>query len=253
MIAYSLSGLFSSIEVLIVIVGAILVMNTLKASGGMAAINNGFRSVNPDARIQAIIIGFMFGSFIEGAAGFGTPSALAAPLMISLEFPPVAAVVVSLIFDTCSVAFGAIGTPTAQSFACLGPEIATESYQKMLSLWTSIPHALVGVFVPFLAIAVMCRFFSKEKSIKPALEILPFALFAGVCFSVPYLLINIFIGHEFPSLFGGLIGLAITVFAARVKFWSPSGFGALTPRSSGMRNGKRLSSRKHRNSPICPC
>ena len=82
--AYSISGLFSSFEVLIIIFGAILVMNTLKMSGGMVAINNGFRSISPDARVQAVIIGFLFVSFIEAAAGFGTPAALAAPLMISL-------------------------------------------------------------------------------------------------------------------------------------------------------------------------
>ena len=93
--AYSIAGLFSSIEVLIIIFGAILVMNTLKMSGGMMAINNGFRSISPDARVQAVIIGFLFVSFIEAAAGFGTPAALAAPLMISLGFPPVAAVVVA--------------------------------------------------------------------------------------------------------------------------------------------------------------
>ena len=85
--AYSIAGLFSSIEVLIIIFGAILVMNTLKLSGAMSSIGNGFRSVSGDARVQAIIIGFLFVSFIEGAAGFGTPAALAAPLMISLGSP----------------------------------------------------------------------------------------------------------------------------------------------------------------------
>lgn len=82
--AYTVAGFFNSIEVLIIIFGAVLVMNTLKMSGGMVAINNGFRSISPDARVQAVNVGFLFVSFIEGAAGFGTPAALAAPLMISL-------------------------------------------------------------------------------------------------------------------------------------------------------------------------
>ncbi len=220
-VAYSVSGLFNSIEVLIIIVGAILVMNTLKMSGGMATINNGFRSVSTDARVQAVIVGFMFVSFIEGAAGFGTPAALAAPLMMSLGFPPVAAVVVALICDSTAVAFGAIGTPVVQAIACLGPDIATEGYRQTLSLWTAIPHAVAGTLVPFIAVAVMCKFFSKEKSFKPALAALPFALFAGLCFTVPYVLINIFVGYEFPSLFGALIGLVLTVLAARFKFLTP--------------------------------
>ncbi len=222
LLAYSVSGLFSSVEVLIIIFGAILVMNTLKMSGGMVAINNGFRSISPDARVQAVIIGFLFVSFIEAAAGFGTPAALAAPLMISLGFPPVAAVVVALICDSAAVAFGAIGTPVQQAIACLGgAEALGEGYIRQMSLWTAIPHAVVMVVLPFIAIAVMCKFFSTEKSVKPALQALPFCLFAGSVFAVPYVLINIFVGYEFPSLFGALIALVITVIAAKCKFLTP--------------------------------
>ena len=219
--AYSIAGLFSSIEVLIIIFGAILVMNTLKLSGAMSSIGNGFRSVSGDARVQAIIIGFLFVSFIEGAAGFGTPAALAAPLMISLGFPPVAAVAMALICDSTCVAFGAIGTPVVQAIACLGGDIANPEYIAKMSLWTAIPHAVVGTLIPFIGIAILCNFFSKEKSIKPALQALPFALFAGLCFTVPYTLVNIFVGYEFPSLFGSLIGLVLTVIAAKCKFLTP--------------------------------
>ena len=220
--AYSIAGLFSSFEVLIIIFGAILVMNTLKMSGGMVAINNGFRSISPDARVQAVIIGFLFVSFIEAAAGFGTPAALAAPLMISLGFPPVAAVVVALICDSACVSFGAIGTPVVQAIACLGgQDVLSPEYIAEMSLWTAIPHAVVIVVLPFIAIAVMCKFFSKEKSIKPAVQALPFCVFAGLCFAVPYVLINIFVGYEFPSLFGSLIALVITVVAAKCKFLTP--------------------------------
>ncbi len=220
--AYSISGVFNSIEVLIIIFGAILVMNTLKMSGGMVAINNGFCSISPDARVQAVIIGFLFVSFIEAAAGFGTPAALAAPLMISLGFPPVAAVVVALVCDSAGVAFGAIGTPVQQAIICLGgAENLDAAYIGQMSLWTAIPHAVVMIFLPFIAIAIMCKFFSKEKTIKPALSALPFCLFAGICFAVPYVLINIFVGYEFPSLFGALIALVIVVIAAKCKFLTP--------------------------------
>lgn len=219
--AYSLSGLLSSIEVLIIILGAIVVMNTLKMSGGMSTINNGFRAVSPDSRVQAIIIGFMFVSFIEGAAGFGTPAALAGPLMVSLGFPPVAAVVVALVCDSACVAFGAIGTPVAQAIACVGPEIATEGFKQTLSVWTAIPHAVAGTLIPFIAVSIMCKFFSKERSFKPALQVLPFALFAGLCFTVPYILVAVFVGYEFPSIFGALIGLVLTVLAAKNKFLTP--------------------------------
>jgi len=222
LVAYSIAGLFNSIEVLIIIFGAILVMNTLKMSGGMVAINNGFRSISADARVQAVIIGFLFVSFIEAAAGFGTPAALGAPLMISLGFPPVAAVVVALICDSACVAFGAIGTPVQQAITCLGgAEALDAAYIGQMSLWTAIPHAVVMLVLPFIAVAIMCKFFSKERSIKPALQALPFCLFAGAAYAVPYVLVNIFVGYEFPSLFGSLIALVIAVVAAECKFLTP--------------------------------
>lgn len=219
--AYSLAGLLNSLDVLIIVFGAILVMNTLKKSGAMSTINNGFMEVSRDARIQAIIIGFTFASFVEGAAGFGTPAALAGPLLVSLGFPPVAAAVTALICDSTAVSFGAIGTPVAQSLACLGPEIADGKFTKALSVWTAIPHAIMGVFVPFMAIAFMCKFFGKERSFKPAFAALPFALYAGLCFTVPYVLISAIFGYEFPSLLGALFGLPMTVIAASKGFLVP--------------------------------
>ena len=76
--AQTIAGFLNSIDTIVIIFGAILIMNTLKQSGGMGVINRMFTSVSDDPRIQVIIIGFMFGAFIEGAAGFGTPAALAA-------------------------------------------------------------------------------------------------------------------------------------------------------------------------------
>lgn len=118
--ASSLYGMLSSIDVLIIIFGAILVMNTLKASGATAAINRGFMNICPDKRVQACIIGFSFCSFIESAAGFGTPAALAGPLLVSLGFPPMAAATIALVCDSTAVSFGAVGTPVTAALSALG-------------------------------------------------------------------------------------------------------------------------------------
>ena len=213
-------GVLSSIEVLLVIFGAILIMNTQKYSGGMESINHGFTNLSNDSRISVIVISFMFGSFIEGAAGFGTPAALAAPLLVSLGFPPVAAVVVSLICDSSAVSFGAVGTPVAVAVAQL-TDRTSSAFARGVSVFTAVPHAIMAVFVPFLAVAVMTKVFGKEKSIKPALEILPFAIFSGLSFAVPYVLIATFLGYEFPSLLAGLIGLVITIISAKYGFLVP--------------------------------
>jgi len=219
-ISSTIFGILSSLEVLLVIFGAILIMNTQKYSCGMDSINHGFTKISPDHRIQAIIISFMFGSFIEGAAGFGTPAALAAPLLVSLGFPPLAAAVVSLICDSSAVSFGAVGTPVAVAVAQVADKVSPDFSQKVSAL-VAIPHGIMGIFVPFIAVAVMTKVFGREKSFRPAVAVLPFAIFAGLCFSVPYVLISVFLGYEFPSLLAGLIGLVITVFAAKKKFLMP--------------------------------
>lgn len=216
----TLYGILSSIEVLFVIFGAILIMNTQKYSGGMDSINHGFTKISPDHRIQAIIISFMFGSFIEGAAGFGTPAALAAPLLVSLGFPPLAAAVVSLICDSSAVSFGAVGTPVAVAVSQVADK-ASGNFLEGVTFYTAAAHGIMALFVPLLAVIVMTRVFGPEKSSKPALAVLPFALFAGLSFAVPYVLIAAIFGYEFPSLLAGLIGLVITIYAAKNKFLVP--------------------------------
>ncbi len=106
-----LEGLFAALTPLFIVFGAVLLLNTLKSSGAMDTIRAGFISISPDRRVQVIIICWLFGSFIEGAAGFGTPAAITAPLLVMLGFPAIGAAVVALIADSTSVSFGAIGLP----------------------------------------------------------------------------------------------------------------------------------------------
>ena len=218
--AGSAYGMLSAIEVIIIITGAILVMNTLKASGATAAINRGFMNICPDKRVQACIIGFSFCSFIEAAAGFGTPAALAGPLLVSLGFPPMAAAMATLIFDSTAVSFGAVGTPVSTGLAMLGLS-GDAQFMNDFGFWTAVPHAVMGTFLPLIVLMMITKFFSHDKSIKPALEAAPFALFSGLSFTVPMLLITKFIGYEFASLLGALISIAVSVVAAKAGFLVP--------------------------------
>ena len=218
--ASSLYGMLSSIDVLIIIFGAILVMNTLKASGATAAINRGFMNICPDKRVQACIIGFSFCSFIESAAGFGTPAALAGPLLVSLGFPPMAAAMIALVCDSTAVSFGAVGTPVTAALSALGLS-GNQEYISQFSFWTAFPHAVVSIFLPLIILMMTTKLFSKEKSFKPALKAAPFAIFTGLSLAVPMLLISIFIGYEFASLLGALISMAATVVAAKYGFLVP--------------------------------
>lgn len=220
LLATSVYGMLNSMDVLIIILGAILVMNTLKASGATAAINRGFMNICPDKRVQACIIGFSFCSFIESAAGFGTPAALAGPLLVCLGFPPLAAAMITLIFDSVAVSFGAVGTPVTSALNVLGLS-GDAAFASQFSFWTAVPHAIVGTFLPLIVLLMTTKIFGKEKSFKPALEAAPFALLTGLSFSIPMLLICIFIGYEFASLLGALISMAVAVIAAKYGFLVP--------------------------------
>ncbi|RKD31545.1 L-lactate permease [Thermohalobacter berrensis] len=225
-LSYSVYGALKAIDVLVIIFGAILILNTLKQSGAMTTINNGFSGITQDRRIQAIIIGWMFGAFVEGAAGFGTPAALAGPLLVGLGFPPLAVAMVALIYDSTPVAFGAVGTPIFGTMSTIAGNLQAtganaEAFKLSLTTWTAVTHGIAGVFVPLLGICMMTKFFGKERSIKPGLKVAPFAIFAGLAFVVPYVLIATIFGPELPSLVGAFIGLAIVIFAAKKGFLMP--------------------------------
>lgn len=239
--AASLNGLMIAFKIALIVFGALTLLFTLRASGAIAVINNYFTQISPDKRVQAIIITWFFGSFLEGASGFGTPAAIAAPLLLSLGFPALAAVMVALITNSTAVSFGAVGTPTIIGVgATLNlPEVdghlqqagmAYSEFVHQIGVWSAIQHALPGLFVPVIMIAMLTRFFGKNKSFREGLAIFPFALFAGLSFLVPYVLVAIFFGPEFPSVIGGLAGLMIVVPAARKGFLVPAEKWEFPPR-----------------------
>lgn len=226
MAAYTLTGFLSAIETLIIIFGAILIMNTLKRSGAMASINRMFQGVTQDKRILAIIIGFVFGAFIEGAAGFGTPAALAAPLLISVGFPPLAAAIVALICNSTPVCYGAVGTPTNTAFTTVRDVVAAggadlDTWKQALTSWTAISLVAGSFIIVFVAVAVLVKLFGKNKSFKDALPCIPFILFTVAIFDIVYLLIAFFVGPELVSLGAGVVTLFVSIGAAKAGFLQP--------------------------------
>lgn len=224
--AATVRGLVTTLELLYIIFGAILMLNTLQESGALKSIRQGFTDITPDRRIQAIIVAWLFGSFIEGAAGFGTPAAVAAPLLVGLGFPAMAAVMVALIIQSTPVSFGAIGTPML-----VGVGTGLETLQEHTGDWagfiagiggkTAIIHAVCGIVVPLFMTSFLTRFFGRNQSFREGLRAWKFALFAAVAMIVPYLIVANTLGPEFPAMFGGLIGLLIVIPAARKGFLVP--------------------------------
>jgi lactate permease len=231
-IASTLEGLGVTISILWIIFGAILLLNTLKHSGALTVIRAGFTNISTDRRVQVIIIAWLFGSFIEGASGFGTPAAIAAPLLLGLGFPALGAVVIGMMIQSTPVSFGAVGTPivigvtTGLKTSALDAQLvaAGTNWEQFLQIITSevaIIHGIVGTFIPLLMCMVLTRYFGKNKSWSEGLSIAPFAIFAGLAFTIPYVLTGVFLGPEFPTLIGALVGLVIVVLAAKAKFLIP--------------------------------
>ena len=222
-LGYSIFGALKALDVLLIIFGAILLLNTLKASGALTAISRGFSAISPDRRIQAIVIGWMFGAFIEGASGFGTPAALAAPLLVGLGFPPLAAAMIALVYNSTPVSFGAVGAPIYGAMSTLPLPIAGgEIFMQRMIRFVAMTHSLIGLLVPLIGICLMTRIFGRRRSFQEGLAAAPFALFAGMAFVVPYMISSIYLGPEFPSMVGGLIGLPIVITAARRGFLVPA-------------------------------
>ncbi len=233
-LAASVNGLIVAGTLIYIIFGAILLLNTLQQSGAIQTIRQGFSDITPDRRIQVIIIAWLFGSFIEGSAGFGTPAAVAVPLMVGLGFPAMAAVVAGMIIQSTPVSFGAMGTPIlvgVNTGLSADPEMAAYALERGFAEWdaflafiatkVALIHALGGTFIPLLVTAIMTRFFGRNRSFVDGFKVWKFALFAAFSMTIPYFLVAYFLGPEFPSMFGGLIGLAIVVTAARNGFLMP--------------------------------
>jgi lactate permease len=230
--ALSLQGISSAASVLIIVFGALLILHTLQASGGMETIQYGMRSISKDMRVQAVIIGYMFSAFIEGAAGFGTPAALAAPLLLSLGFPPMAAAVLCLAFNSFPVTFGAVGTPIISGFGTSLQSVIAASVEagifespgaflKVIGQAVTLMHTPMALIIPIFMLGFITRFFGPTRSWKEGFAAWKFCLFAAFSFIIPYLLVAWIVGPEVPSLVGALIGLGIVMFGAKRGFCVP--------------------------------
>tara|TARA_X000000950_G_scaffold286684_1_gene396327 strand:- start:3508 stop:5211 length:1704 start_codon:yes stop_codon:yes gene_type:complete len=231
-LASSLQGLVITVNILWIIFGAIMLLNTLKYSGAIKTIRQNFSGVSDDRRVQVILIAWLLGCFIEGASGFGTPAAVAAPLMVAIGFPTLAAVVFGMMIQSTPVSFGAVGTPLIVGVqGGLDKSSLTQNLNELGSSWelffdiiiseVALIHAICGTLMPLILVIIMTRFFGSNKSWTEGLSIFKFCIFAALSFTIPYLLSGIFLGPEFPSIIGGFIGLIIVTFAANKKFLLP--------------------------------
>lgn len=206
-------GTHKTLTILLILFGAIVLLHTLQNTGAVDRMNEGFRNISTDMRVQVVIIAFLFGAIIEGAAGFGTPAAVTGPLMFALGFHPFAAATLALVADSTSVPFGAVGTPIHIGLSNLDTASTTVFHEIAIRI-TQI-DLLFGTFLPFILVVILTMFFGKRKNLRDSFSLLPWTLLIGFTYSGSALLYAVLFGPEFVSILASLTGLVVATLTAK--------------------------------------
>lgn len=219
-VASAIYGGLAAIDIILIVFGAILLMNYLDISGAISTIRWHFSGIATDKRIQLLLIGLGFITIIEGVAGFGTPGALAAPLLIGLGFPPLGAAVFALFFNAPNPQFGAAGTPilggvnaviTEGKLAEAAEPMTQPQFQGLVSGYSGVVTGLAFTFWGVLGIFLLMYWFGNEheRSLRGAARatapVAPFALVLGMVAGLTQWSIAWFVGTELPSIVAGFV------------------------------------------------
>jgi len=202
-----ISGALLALTPLSIIAGAIFLFKCMEITGALAILRKSLDGVSENPVAQLMIVGWAFMFLIEGASGFGTPAAIAAPILYSLGFPALRVALFCLVLNTIPVTFGAMGTPVWFGLSLL--QLPQESVREIAQ-----QAALINtIAAPVIVILALRLVVSDAADIKKNLL---FILLSTCACTLPYLGLSYF-GVEFPSLLGGLIGLIITLLLAKYK------------------------------------
>lgn len=215
-LASILQGTHKAFTILLILFGAIVLLNTLKHTGAVKRINQGFQSISGDMRVQVVLVAFLFGSLIEGAAGFGTPAAVTGPLMLALGFNPLAAAVLALVADSSAVSYGAVGTPIQVGLSNI-PNADLSFFQE-IGVTVATIDMFAGTFIPSILVIMLTLIFGKRKGLSDVFGLLPWTLLVGIIYTSSALLYATLFGHEFVAILASLTGLAFAAFTAK-KGW----------------------------------
>lgn len=189
-----------------IIVTSVFLYNLTVKTGHFNIIRSSVLSITEDRRIQALLIAFSFGAFLEGAAGFGAPVAISAALLVGLGFKPLQAAGLCLIANTAPVAFGAIGVPVTVLEGITG--IPALEISQMIG--RQLPF--IAVFIPFMLVIILAGY-------KKTIEVLPAIIVSGMTFAITQFLSSNFLGPELPDILSSIVSLfALAIF---MKFWQP--------------------------------
>lgn len=184
----SLYGLF---PISWIIISAVFLFNVTVKSGQFEVIKSFMASITPDRRLQALLIAFSFGAFLEGAAGFGAPVAISGAMLVGLGFNPLYAAGLCLIANTAPVAFGSVGTPIIMASRMSDiPELA-------ISQMVGRTLPLLSLLIPFYLVTLMSGF-------KKSLEVMPAILVSGISFAFVQWFTSNYMGPMLPDILAGI-------------------------------------------------
>ena len=200
-------ALYGLLPICWIIITAVFLYNVTVKSGQFEIIKNFMASITNDRRLQALLIAFSFGSFLEGTAGMGTPVAITAGLMVGLGFDPLYAAGLSLIANTAPVAFGGVGVPIIMASGVSGiPEMAVSQ--------------MVGRTLPFLSVIVPFYLVVLMAGWKGAVEVLPAILVSGVSFALAQWFSSNYLNPMLPAVLAGLVSIICLIIW--LKVWKPA-------------------------------
>ena len=231
--AAAIYGALQALEIILIVFGAILLMNHLERSGAASTIQWHLTHISRDRRVQMLVIGLGLQTLIEGAAGFGTPGAIAAPLLIGLGFPPLAAAFFALFFNAPQPPFGAAGTPVIGGVASvIGPENLPAGTTVMdfltgVTRWTGVVTGASLVFWGLVGVFLLLLMFGseKERTLKGALygtlPAAPFALALGALAGGTQAAVAWVFGPALPDIAAGFAVLGIGLLMAHHDILTP--------------------------------
>ncbi|MEK8053194.1 L-lactate permease [Ideonella sp. DXS22W] len=189
-----------------IVLNIIFLQQLAEGNGSFKILQDSLSGITEDRRLQLLLIAFCFGAFFEGAAGFGTPVAVTAGILIGLGFSPLAASGLSLIANTAPVAFGALGTPVITLAKVHGYDLMAVT-------------AMIGRQLPFFSLLVPFWLIWAFAGRKAMWEIWPAILVTGLSFAIPQYLVSNFIGPELVDIIAALVSMVCLV--GFLKFWQP--------------------------------
>src|SRR5215475_14094498 len=199
------NGILSALTPVSIIWGAILLSLTMRRSGAEGIIGEWLKEVSANPVAQLMIVGWAFPFMTEGASGFGTPAAIAAPLLVGLGFDAVRVTILTLIMNAVPATFGAVGTPMWFGFS----QVPLSPSEILVMSWKSaLVHTVAALVVPIIALRFLVSWAEIRRN-------LAFIYLSILSCALPSLFFSRF-NYEFPSLIGGAVGLCLSVLIAKL-------------------------------------